>query len=286
MNLVIADKLVFPEIVWQMPQNLYRPRKRLLFVGGSPGNLHEILQAGEAASALKFAETSFAVPESLVTAIKTFLPQISVTGLPTTPQETISSAASLDSSLFDVLIAGFGLTKHSETKDFVNRAISIDKPVFVVGDAVDGLEKEALAKAKSTLLVVGDAGKISRLAKSIDQAVSSQEIVQKFYHRPQQELVELAAQYNLNLLLTSPQLLFSDSQGRAVIYLDDIIPNLEPTLTGLLAGFLSLHPSKIVESIATTLYLLSLIQKEGQTGQVSLEKRIASALLRLEREAS
>lgn len=189
-RLQIQDNLLYPEIIWQLPLNIYkRQRGKILIIGGSSTMVGAPVLACEAAFRSGCGVVVLAYPEAARNIFKHLLPETMSLPLPSTKSGSVSLKALevLEKKIrdFDVIGIGPGLSANPETQEFIWKFIfKTDLPLVIDADALsalalgfslikekeksEGIEKFLKKKEKKTIITPhpGEALKLIKATRS------------------------------------------------------------------------------------------------------------------------
>lgn len=274
---LLANRLLFPDVLWQLPQNVYQKRGRLLIVGGSPGYAKPLVEMAEVCLALKAAEVTIALPEAMAETLKA-VTEVSIVGLPETP--TGSLARSSQSKIVelagqaDLTVFGPSISKQSETQQLAREVIpQISSPLLVADDAVEELTKDDIATRKHPTLLLFDAGSFGRLLKRSGYVGQGERpIVEHLFKEQLSVMGKQARQWQVSLLLTSPEAAVAGVDGRVAVAPDlpsDVLSDQLPLLVGTIAALAAAQPAKFFECAVTALFILAKLPRENPRGALS-----------------
>jgi hydroxyethylthiazole kinase-like uncharacterized protein yjeF len=244
----------------------------VLVIGGSLGKGGAAAMAGFASLRAGAGLSTVATPESVLTTVASFHPEVMTVPLTETGQGTISIRAlgpGLDALLGSgtVIAIGPGISRNSETAEFV-RTVAGNGDKSIVGDMVvdaDGLNAFEGAAAKlngrgRTVIITPHPGEMARLTGlSIAEVQASRLQVARNFAREHELIVVLKGHRTLvaapdGTVWTNP----TGNPGMATGGTGDI-------LTGMVAGLVAQHPQRALEATALAVYL------HGLAGDVACE---------------
>ena len=145
MQKLIQDHLLFPEVLWERPLNIYkRALGKVLVIAGSRGMAGAAALTLEAAYRAGAGIVTLGFPEGLVAVYKKILPEAMTLPLPETPAGSISTKAKdeiiKNSQDFDCAVIGPGLSQNAETMQLVWEIFfKIKKPIILDADGLNAI---------------------------------------------------------------------------------------------------------------------------------------------------
>ena len=185
---LIQNKLLYPEILWELPQNVYkRQRGKILIIAGAKGYTGAPVLCLEAAFRAGAGLVTLAFPDAILDIYKRIVPSAMSLALPSTKSGSLSLAAKNEllklGSDSDVVALGPGLSVNSETVQLVWELIfETKKPIVLDADGINALsvgltvikEKEGqavaeeyLLKRKELTIITPHAAEATRLVKAL-----------------------------------------------------------------------------------------------------------------------
>ncbi len=288
------DHLLFPEILWQMPQNIYkRQRGKILVIAGSKGMTGAAVLVCEAAYRTGCGIVVLGFPETILSIYKKLLPESLTMPLPATRSGSLSIKAlddiiqkSLD---FDVVALGPGLSLNPETLELIWQVIfKIQKPLVVDADALSalalGLEliknkegvrkaQEYLEKRKETTIITPHPGEASKLIKALQIKIAGRlkNINSNFIDQNKKEAAwSIAHTTNFITILKGRDTTIAEPGGKIVINKTGG-PSLATAgtgdvLVGIMATLLSQNLTKAFPAACTAVYI------HGLSGDIAASK--------------
>jgi NAD(P)H-hydrate repair Nnr-like enzyme with NAD(P)H-hydrate dehydratase domain len=253
---VAQEKLLFPEILWSLPQYAHARKRGKVFV--IAGGLGSGVPTVEAAQKTGVGLVKLGIPESAVASGKKFLPEDLAVPLPESREGTISLKSEdmivENSKSADVTVVGGGTTRNPETLQLVSKVIpEIESALILWGDALNAVNASDISKRKFPTVIVADSGELGRiLISSGYKKHGNRTIVEHIYQHKFDVLSEASAVANAVIILHGPD--------TAVVSKNKVI--LEKTglqkpaeFMGILAGILAQNKSKVFEASATALHV-------------------------------
>lgn len=145
MTIKNQEKPLYPEIIYQLPYNIYkRKRGKILVIGGSITMVGAPTLVCEAAYRSGVGIVVLGYPDIAKDIFKHLIPETMSLPLPSNKSGSISLKALdiLENQIkdFDVVIIGPGLSRNSETQEFIWRFIfNFDIPMVIDADAIHAL---------------------------------------------------------------------------------------------------------------------------------------------------
>jgi hydroxyethylthiazole kinase-like uncharacterized protein yjeF len=301
------DKLLFPNILWKRPVNVYAPGAgKILIIAGSKNMTGEAMLTCEAVFRSGTGVLVLGYPESLSTLYKGVLDGAMTLELPETPSHTLAKKSQNliedNARSCDVVIIGPGLSHNAETTQLIWELIfSIQKPVVLDSDGISALIKGIevlLSKENETYLqqyfkarqneltLVVNLGEAARLAAAL-------RLDKKFTTRHIEENPELVSSLISDILCCKVVL-----RGNSTILVNDteeaVINRLgalglatkgsSDVLSGIIGSFIGQNPEKHTEAVATAIFLYDMAAKVA-TEKVGNREILPSDIIRFLPEA-
>lgn len=280
-EIVVQDRLLFPDILWARPQNIHkRQAGKILVIAGSRSMAGAALLTAEAAFRAGVGLVVLGYPKGLQKSYQPVLLEAMSLVLPETPSGSIAKAALLEiqkaSTDVDVVVLGPGLSRNTETQLLVIELIRTLAPPLVV-DA-DGLNAVADTKMdpaklfkgrKPTTVLTPHVGEFARLTQ-----LSAQEIENKRL----QFAPSYAAEWGVILVLKGHGTVIAQSE-REVVLNKSGTPALATAgtgdvLSGMIGALVAQNLAKPFEATATAVYVHG---KSGEEAQNLLGERSVMA---------
>lgn len=268
---IIAHNILFPDVLWRLPQNVYQKRGRVLIVGGSPGNAKPIIELAEPCLALGVKAVTLAVPEQLANPLRKLVPDLSIVGLPETPTGSLSREGAKTllglASAADLTVLGASASKQSETQQLIGAIVpQIPSSLIVLDDGLDAVKSAILSTRTYPTLLVADAGSLARLIKRSGQALPGHRSEVEYIYKEKYTVASrLAQDWGLSILLISPEPLLVAPHRRPVV-----VPALSPDslartltlLSGTIAALAASQPTRLFECGVVTLVVIREVIKK------------------------
>jgi len=234
----------------------------VLVIGGSLGKAGAAAMAGFAALRTGAGLSTVATPLSVLPTVASFHPELMTEPMAETEQGTISLRAlgsGLDSLLErkTIVAIGPGISRNSETADFVRRIVKRRDTSSVVNMVVDADALNAFEGSASqlngrgqTLVITPHPGEMSRLTGlSIAEIQANRLEVARNFAREHESIVVLKGHRTLiaapdGTVWVNP----TGNPGMATGGTGDV-------LTGMVAGLIAQHPQHALEATALAVYL-------------------------------
>ena len=260
MERLIQDKIIFPEIIWQRPQNIHkRQAGKILIIAGSKGMSGAGLLTAEAAFRTGIGLVVFGYPTNLKEVYRQVLPEMMSLILPETPAGSLSLLA-LDEIIkgsedVDLVVLGPGLTKNSETVSLIQQVvIKIDKPLIIDADGLNAIAEsdpnEIFQNRLSPTIITPHYGEMGRLIE-----MPPKEIEDDKYKLS----ARYAREWNLILVLKGHETLITEPSRKQVVNQSGG-PSLATAgsgdvLSGIIGTLCSQNKEKLFEATASAVYL-------------------------------
>lgn len=291
MSKLIQNKILFPDILWERPLNIYkRALGKVLVIAGSKG------MAGAAALTLESAYRSGAgmvtlgFPEGLVSVYKKILPEAMTLTLPETPAGTLSLKGK-DSIIenakdFDCVVIGPGLSQNAETMQLVWEIFfQIKKPIILDADGLNAISLgfkvikgvkqsgdivEILKTRKEKTIITPHAGEMLRIIKAIRSRGEYQKITSDFIDKNKEQIACFVSERLGFITVLKGRETVITELGRIVINKTGnpgmATAGSGDVLVGIVGTFVSQNLKRIFEATATAVYL------HGLAGDIASSK--------------
>lgn len=289
---LIQDKVIFPEIIWERPLNIYKSALgKVYIIAGSEG------MAGAAALCLESSMRSGAgvavlmYPESLKGIYRKLIPEGLTVALPSTPSGSLSLLARdkiiEESNNSDVVVCGPGLSRNAETIQLVWEIFfAIKKPLIMDADALNAISlgfsliKERGGRSHDVLsylrsreyptIITPHPGEMLRIVKSIRSKGEYLKIDAEFIDKKKEEIAEyVSSKLGFVVVLKG--------HNTVVSYKNKVVINKTgnpgmasagsgDVLSGIIGTFVAQNKSKIFEAVSTAVYI------HGLSGDIAADK--------------
>lgn len=294
MNILNQDHLLFPEILWKRPQNIYKRQcGKILILAGSRGMAGAATLATEAAFRSGAGVVLLGFPDALKDVYKKVLPDTMSMPLESTPAGSISIKAYSNiikiTTDIDIVAVGPGLSKNNETVKLIQKLITnIDKPLILDADGINALTDKTslLTKRPGPTIITPHPGEAGRLMQMKPEAINKDriKIVQK-----------MASKFNTITVLKGSQTMICEPEGRVVINQSGgpelATAGTGDVLLGITATFCSQNLNKLFEATSTACYLHGLVgdilrEKIGERSVIASDiiKALPKAIQKAEKE--
>ena len=313
---LIQDKLLFPDVLWERPLNIYkRALGKVLVVAGSRGMAGAAALASEAAYRAGAGVVTLGYPEGLLTVYKKIMPEAMTMSLPETPSGSLSTKAKeeiiKDSDDFDVVIIGPGLSQNAETMQLVWEIFfEIKKSIILDADGLNaislgfkvikGVKKannivEILKERKEATIITPHAGEMTRIIKAVRKRGEYKKINSEFIDKNKVEIAQFVAErLGFITVLKGNETVIAEP-GRVVVNKSGnpgmATAGSGDVLAGIVGTFTSQNLSRIFEAVSTAVYLHGLAgdiasQKIGERSMVASDiiKYLPDAIRKIEKE--
>jgi hydroxyethylthiazole kinase-like uncharacterized protein yjeF len=241
----------------------------VLVIGGSWGKAGAAAMAGIAALRVGAGLSTVATPKSVLPTVAGFHPEIMTEPLEETGAGSISMRA-LEQGRLDtlaetktVLAIGPGISRQPETAEFVRTTVEkYGMPLVIDADGLNAFEAQAsrLNGKDRCLVLTPHPGEMARLAAMSTAAV-------------QRDRVKLARtfarEHQLILVLKGHRTLIAEANGTVWVNMTGnpgmATGGTGDILTGMIAGFISQNPDKVVQAVVAAVHL------HGLAGDVARE---------------
>lgn len=281
MNIKVQEKPLYPEIIYQLPYNIYkRQRGKILVVGGSITMVGAPTLACEAAYRTGVGIVVLAYPDLAKDIFKHLIPETMSLPLPSTKSGSISLKAleilKKQISDFDVVVIGPGLSKNPETQEFIWRFIfEYDIPMVVDADAIRALSigfaviknkkgsnkiEEFLKERGEKLIVTPHPGEAMELVKALRGRGEFLNINAEMINKEKEKFAPwLAKKLNMVVVLKGFNTVIAESGGSVVINKTGgpalATAGTGDVLAGIIGALYAQHISKPFQVSCTGVYL-------------------------------
>lgn len=297
-DILVQDHLLFPQILWERPQNIYkRACGKILILAGSKNMSGAALLTAEAAFRSGAGLVILGYPENLKEVYQKMLPEAMSLILPETPSGSLSLKA-FDAILqaiedIDLVVLGPGLTRNRETQQLIEKlVVELNKPLVIDADGLNAIAdssqevKDIFLKRQKETIITPHFGEMSRLTK-----IPVKEI--------EENKLRIAREYSqawkIILVLKGFETVISQGKGRVVINKSGgpglATAGTGDVLAGVIATFGAQNLKKLFEATATAVYIHGLAgdlaQKKLGTRSViasDVIKNLSKAILKIEKE--
>ncbi len=300
----IQNKLLFPDILWEMPQNIYkRQRGKILIIAGSQTMTGAAALVCESAFRSGGGIVVLGFPEKIKDIYKKILPETMTLPLPSTKNGTLSLKAfdkiKQKEDEFDIVAIGPGLSCNPETVQLIWQLIfSIEKPLILDADGIGALTsgikvirqkkdineiEKYINKRKSETVITphpGEASKIFNVFKKKREKSKTSEFID-------QNKLKIASQLSEKLkfivVLKGKDTVIIESKSKVVINKTGnpamATAGMGNVLTGIISTLCAQNLTNIFEAVCTAVYLHGLA---GDLASKKIGKRsiIASDIIK------
>lgn len=262
-QVLVQDHLLFPEILWKMPQNIYKRKRGKVLVLDSPLTLEAAFATGASLVLLGF-------PENLEETFQKILPENMLYALPETPAGSLSLAAEskiLDlTKEMDAVVLGEGLSRNNETGQLIQKIVpQIPAILILEKDALFHISPSLFLERKSPTIILSDTSEIAALLhKENFQTPDRRPIMEHLYKHREEIARQTAKQWQTRLptsgsggqvilILKGEQTILTD--GEKIII--NLLGGKNEFLAGILAALVSQNKEQLLEAAATAIYLQS-----------------------------
>lgn len=291
MERFIQHKILFPDILWERPLNIYkRALGKVLVIAGSRGMAGAAALTTEAAYRAGAGIVTLGFPEGLVAIYKKIMPEAMTMPLLETPAGSISHKAQdeiiKNSEDFDCVVIGPGLSQNAETMQLVWEIFfDIKKPIILDADGLNAISLgfkiikdvkkvnnivEFLKKRQAPSVITPHVGEMQRIIKAIRKRGEYQKISSEYIDKNKEEIaLYLANRIGFIVVLKGHETVVAEpdrvvinktgNPGMATAGAGDV-------LSGIIGTFVSQNQNKIFEATATGVYL------HGLAGDIASQK--------------
>ncbi len=239
----------------------------VLVIGGSVGKAGSVAMAGFSVLRAGAGLSTVATPKSVLSTVAGFHPETMTEPLPETDEGTIALSA-LEYGRMDqlvehktVLAIGPGISRQEETSQFVRTVVTKYKvPMVLDADGLNAFEGRAAELRAGDLVITPHPGEMSRLTGlSIPEVQRDRVNVARNFAREHGVIVVLKG--HRTLVAKPDGEVWANTTGNAGM----ATGGTGDILTGMVAGMMAQHKSRIAEAVCAAVYL------HGMAGDVACE---------------
>lgn len=269
MKILTQNKLLFPEILWKRPQNIYKRQcGKVLILAGSKGMAGAAALATEAAFRAGAGIVLLGFPDVLKDVYKKVLSETMSMPLASTPSGSISlssyeSIAKISKDV-DLIALGPGLSRNEETSALVKKlAENLEKPLIIDADGLNAFidNTEILSKRKSPTIITPHSGEAGRLIKEKPEVINKNRL---------KVAEDLAKKFQTITVLKGHETVITEPEGRVIINKTGgpelATAGTGDVLLGIISAFCAQNIKKLFEATVTAVYL------HGLAGYLASEK--------------
>ena len=279
MNFLIQNKLLFPEILWKRPQNIYkRQAGKVLVVAGSRGMGGAAALTAEAAMRAGAGVVVLAFPDILEKIYKKILLEIITIPLPSTKTGSIANDALPEilkaSEDCDVVVCGPGLSRNEETAFVVQEMIQkIEKPIILDADGLNALVGKTglLSKRTYPTILTPHQGEFSRLTGlNIKKIEKKRKELAEQYAKTWKSIIVLKGEDTM-IADSDREVINKSGPPRLAVDARQGGPELATAgtgdvLSGIIATFCAQNLNQLFEAVSTAVFL------HGIAGAIAKQK--------------
>ncbi|NTU69774.1 NAD(P)H-hydrate dehydratase [bacterium] len=277
----IQYKLIFPEIIWERPLNIYKSALGKVFIlAGSEGMGGAAALTLEASMRSGAGITVLMYPECLKSLYKKLIPEGMTVALPFTPSGSVSLQAKeriLDETkAADVLVCGPGLSRNAETTQLVwELFFSVEIPLILDADALNaislgfsiikergGRSHDVLSYLKSRkfpTIITPHPGEMLRIVKAIRSRGEYLKITSDYIDSHKEDIARYVAEkLDFVVVLKGHETVIADKSniiinktgnpGMATAGSGDV-------LSGIIGTFVAQNKGSILKAVSTAVYI-------------------------------
>lgn len=274
-NVLLQDRLLFPELFWKQPQNIYkRKRGKILVVGGSKNDVASLLKTLNAVFQSKASLVILVTPQGLREHLKDILtPDVTVKWALETPVGSLSLDA-YDAVVelakdVDTTVLGPGLSRNPETTQLIQKLVSqIESQLLLESDSLEKVSPESFSQRTSPTVLALNASQFVALLKKEGFKTPDERSLMEYLYRHANELVaQKAKEWGTIIIFNGPELIITD--GNRIIAEPEEetkqkFTEENPAFLGLLATMISQHKTHLLEASANSVYILNQALKKGE----------------------
>lgn len=292
METLIQSKLLFPEILWKRPSNIYkRQAGKVLIIAGSRGMAGAGALCAESSFRAGAGIVVLAFPEIIIEVYKKLLPEAMSLPLPSTSSGSISingfneiKTAAEDS---DVIVLGPGISQNQETQQLVQKILAeVKKPIILDADGINAITKNPQEYLKNTnVILTPHPGELSKLIKVKPSEIDKDKI--KYALESANKFNSIIVLKGENTVITDGKKLVKNKTGGSEL----ATAGTGDVLSGIIATFWAQNINKPLESSSTAVYLHGLsgdlaATEKGERSVIASDviKYLPEALKKAEKE--
>jgi len=269
MDILIQDYLLFPEILWKRPQNVYKRQcGKVLILAGSKGMAGAAALTCEAAFRAGAGIVLLGFPDTLKDVYRKVLSETMSMPLTSTPAGSISLSAYDDiikiAADTDLVAIGPGLSRNEETSVLVRKlAENLEKLLIIDADGLNAFidKTNILSKRKSPTIITPHPGEAGRLIKEKPEAINQNRL---------KVAEDLAKKFQIITVLKGHETVIAEPEGKIVINKTGgpelATAGTGDVLLGIISTFCAQNIKKLFEATVTAVYL------HGLAGNIASEK--------------
>jgi NAD(P)H-hydrate epimerase len=287
----VQNKLLFPDILWEMPQNIYkRQRGKVFIIAGSKGMTGAAALTCEAAFRSGAGIVVLGFPEKLKDIYKQILPEAMTQPLPSTKTGSLSLQA-LDQIKqkiddFDVIALGPGLSQNPETVQLSWELIfATPKPLILDADGIGALAsglkvikqkkgigemEKYLTKRETQTIITPHPGEASKLLNALREKRIKPKTPEYVDKNRLQIAPSLSEKLKFIVVLKGANTVIANPKGQVVINKTGnpamATAGMGDVLVGIISTLCAQNLEKIFEATATAVYL------HGLAGDLACKK--------------
>jgi len=268
-NILSQDHLIFPEILWKRPQNIYKRQcGKILILAGSRGMAGAAALSTEAAFRAGAGIVLLGFPDALKEVYKKVLPETMSIPLISTPAGSVSLRAYPGimeiAKDVDIVACGPGLSRNTETAQLVQKLVkNLNKPLVLDADGLNALidKTKLLAQRTWPTIITPHPGELARLIKEKPQNINKNRI--KFAQKT-------ALEFKSITVLKGYQTVIAEPEGKIIINKTGgpelATAGTGDVLTGIISTLCSQNLNRLFEATSTAVYL------HGLAGDLATKK--------------
>lgn len=172
----IQKKILYPQILWQRPVNIYQKRGRIFVLGGEKEQ-ERVIQFLNYLYNCQIQKITLGHPKIFFNIVKSFLPETLSQPLPSTIQNTLDLKSYPEiikyAPEYDLFILGIGLSENNETKTLIRKIADRDFPIIFYKNGFN-VDKNLYQRRKETSLFILNSQEATRwLNEKIDDVVQN-----------------------------------------------------------------------------------------------------------------
>ncbi len=285
------NKLLFPDILWEMPQNIYkRQRGKVLIIAGSKGMTGAAALVCESAFRSGGGIVVLGFPEKLKDIYKKILPEAMTLPLPSTKEGSLSLKAfdqiKNKEDDFDIIALGPGLSANPETVQLIWQLIfAIGKPLVLDADGINALTKgikvikqkkdkteieKYISKRKTETVITPHPQEASKLFNALKEKGEKSKTPEFIDKNRLKIAPALSEKLKFIVVLKGNNTVISNKKGQIVINKTGnpamATAGMGDVLVGIISTLCAQNLTKIFEATCTAVYL------HGLAGDLACKK--------------
>lgn len=246
---IVQNKLLFPEILWQKPLNIYQRRGRVLILSGEK-SIKKTLTFSEVLFYSQIGKFRLAYSSDFLDIFLGILPKKLHFQLPSYKKDySLLAYQKIKSEIkdFDLLVIGMGISENPENQKLIERLFNLPLPILLTQEGVLAKGLTYLKKEKPEVVFL-DLATCAKIQKIKEKEIQENPIL---------NLQKLALEFNQIFVLKNQEVWLANPQTT-------VVTNTNPppeVLLGLISAFWSQNLKKPFESAVTAAFIAKIWQE-------------------------